>query len=128
MSCEDTYMLASVNSGVLDFAFTRVMRGAVVANIILALAMPSSCMKQYSRPLRQVKQAMENLQLVFGEEVPEPAAVHVTRWSQVRPAPHQALPRGSLRIIWAAKVSLVFTHIVNTCCGAALCQQAAFVD
>ena len=26
---------------------------------------------------------MENLRLVFGEEVPEPAAVHVTRWSQV---------------------------------------------
>ena len=31
----------------------------------------------------QVEQAMENLRLVFGEEVPEPAAVHVTRWSQV---------------------------------------------
>ena len=33
--------------------------------------------------LRQVQQAMENLQLVFGEEVPQPVAVHVTRWTEV---------------------------------------------
>ncbi len=100
-NCENTarYMLSRANIEAWDLVFTAFMRALWWQIQHLALAVPFY--KLYPRPARQVKQAMENLQLVFGEEVPVPAAVHVTRWSQVRPAPHQALSgRSSPNEVW----------------------------
>ncbi len=82
----------------------------------------TSCLTRYARSSYQVKHAMENLQLVFGDEVPEPAAVHVTRWSQVRPGPqHAGVEKARISRNSVAADCCWLTQHVQTCCAAETC-------